>query len=148
MKQFVLIALLIAAAMGCGCSKDKDTSEENLIVKELPKRGIQGNLKIGEHRVIQSEKELYSSYSKEEVMAVKELRDIDFSTQTLLIGEESYENQASLIYEFTKKNVINYVFTVKISGFATRPDFFTYGIIVKKLPKGANVVFNIIKIEP
>ena len=43
----------------------------------------------------------------------------------------------------TKAN--NYSLTVKISGLATKPDTFLYGIVVKKLPNNANVSFNIQK---
>ena len=145
MRKLILIALFVAATMGCGCSKDREASEENLIVKELPKMHLQGNLEIGEHRVIQSEEELYRAYTREAVMSVKELRDIDFSTQTLLIGREFYANQANLTYKFTKKDTMNYIFTVEINGLLARPDGFTYGMIVKKLPKEANIIFNIVK---
>ena len=116
------------------------------IIKELPKMYLNGNLTAGEHAVIQSKTELLALFPQEEINKSVDLQEIDFNTQTLLIGRDDYGYGACFNYEFylTEKN--QYIFKVDIfGGYATMDYNFLYGIIVGKLPATAEVIFNISK---
>ena len=146
MKTKTFLALLLLLIVGCGCSKtDKDTSPEAVIVKELPKMYFESNIEMGKHKVIQTQTELEALFPNVDLNTVEILKNINFSNQTLLIGREFYPNIADLRYQFIKTKAYDYVFTIEISGMATQPDFFLYGIVVKKLPNNANISFNIQK---
>ncbi|QLF49438.1 hypothetical protein HW278_01305 [Capnocytophaga sp. oral taxon 902] len=147
MKTKTFLALLILVIAGCGCSKtDKDTSPEAVIVREISKiRVYLGDEKFGTYKVIQNRKTLDSAFSNVEFSTLEQFKDIDFTTETLLLGYDNYANQADFHFQFVKIKANNYSLTVKISGLATKPDTFLYGIVVKKLPNNANVSFNIQK---
>lgn len=146
MKIKTFLALLLLVIVGCGCSKaDKDTSPEAVIVRELPKMYFESNIEMGKHKVIQTQTELEALFPNMSLNTVEVLKDIDFSNQTLLIGREFCPNIADLRYQFIKTKAYDYVFTIEISGMATQPDFFLYGIVVEKLPNNANISFNIQK---
>ena len=146
MKIKTFLALLLLVIVGCGCSKaDKDTSPEAVIVRELPKMYFESNIEMGKHKVIQTQTELEALFPNVDLNTVEILKNINFSNQTLLIGREFYPNIADLRYQFIKTKAYDYVFTIEISGMATQPDFFLYGIVVKKLPNNANISFNIQK---
>ena len=117
------------------------TKEEDLIIKELPKMYPDTiNFPLGRVMVINEEEYLYNLLSKKWVNASKDLKDIDFSTQTLILGYDSYPNLANFDFNFKKETEGKYIFTVEISGLATQPDEFVYGIVVKKLPKRSWVI--------
>ena len=145
MKTKTFLALLLLVIAGCGCSKtDKDT--EAVIVREISKiRVYLGDEKFGTYKVIQNKKALDSAFSNVEFSTLEQFKDIDFTTETLLLGYDNYANQADFRFQFVKTKANNYSLTVKISGLATKPDTFLYGIVVKKLPNNANVSFNIQK---
>ena len=147
MKIKTFLALLLLVIAGCGCSKtDKDTSPEAVIVREIPKITVYlGNEKFGTYKVIQNRKTLDSAFSNVEFSTLEQFKDIDFTTETLLLGYDNYANQADFHFQFVKIKANNYSLTVKISGLATKPDTFLYGIVVKKLPNNANISFNIQK---
>lgn len=144
---FTVIALFLLIG-GMGCEENENLIfTDAIIIKELPKMYLTGSIKQGEQKIIQSNKELLTLFSQAEIDKFPDLQDVDFDKQTLLIGCDSYPNEANLIYEFSKKNAKEFIFRVEISGGATRPDGnFKYGIIVQKLPKTAIVNFNIVKL--
>jgi len=51
-------------------------------------------------------------------------------------------------HSFIKTGTRSYTYLLKVTGAATRPDAFRYGIIVKKLPKAAEVTFKIEELRP
>ena len=117
-----------------------------MIVREISKiRVYLGDEKFGTYKVIQNRKTLDSAFSNVEFSTLEQFKDIDFTTETLLLGYDNYANQADFHFQFVKIKANNYSLTVKISGLATKPDTFLYGIVVKKLPNNANVSFNIQK---
>ena len=139
-----VVSFLLA---GAGCEKDIFYPDATLI-KDLPKMYLTGNIKQGEQEIIRTKEELLTFFSQFEIDKVNELKNIDFTNQTLLIGCDNYSNEVNnLRYTFSKKNEKEYILHVEISGGATRPEgFFYYGIITNKLPKTAIVTFNIVKI--
>ena len=142
---FTTITLLLLIG-GTGC--EKEIFYPDATFKDLPKMYLTGNIKQGEQEIIRTKEELLTFFSQFEIDKVNELKNIDFTNQTLLIGCDNYSNEVNnLRYTFSKKNEKEYILHVEISGGATRPEgFFYYGIITNKLPKTAIVTFNIVKI--
>lgn len=141
---FMVIALFLLLVVGC----EKDIFyPDAIIIKELPKMYLTGNIKQGEQKLIQTKKELLTLFSQSEIDKVDDLKDLDFTNQTLLIGCDTYSNEVNnLRYLFSKKSEKEYILHVEISGGATKPEGnFKYGIIANKLPKTATVTFNIVK---
>ena len=143
---FTTITLLLLIG-GSGCEKEIFYPDATLI-KDLPKMYLTGNIKQGEQEIIRTKEELLTFFSQFEIDKVNELKNIDFTNQTLLIGCDNYSNEVNnLRYTFSKKNEKEYILHVEISGGATRPEgIFYYGIIAKKLPETAIVTFEIIKL--
>ncbi|WP_080903408.1 hypothetical protein [Parabacteroides sp. Marseille-P3160] len=144
--NFLLFPFTLLVIGGC----NNDNYEKNpifpeaIIVKELPKMYLSGNIEKGDHKVIQDQSELQNIFSWEELSKVNDLQNIDFSKYTLLIGCDSYLSEANLEYSYSKTGDIDYLFQIRISGMAARPDgFFQYGIIVEKLPQKAKVNFSV-----
>ena len=124
-----------------GCERENTVYPDAVIVKELSK------LPIGNNRnsiVIQSQTELKAVYSSDIFQHYDDLKNIDFSKHTLLLGFGGYGNEVSdMQHYFIKSGASSYTYLLKIGGDATRPDTFRYGIIVEKLPKAAKVTFKI-----
>lgn len=140
-----LLLLLGEAIIGCQNDINK-TYPDAIIVKELPKMYIQGNIKQGDVKIVHSKKELLALFSQSEIDKVNDLATINFSTQTLLIGCDNYASEANFRYKFSKNKETEYNFSVEINGMVARPEgYFLFGIIVKKLPQDAKVSFNIVK---
>lgn len=149
MKTKLLLPLLVLIIV-IGCKKEETYKipEKSFIIKEVSKNYIEGNIKEGEQKIIQSKKELLAIFSQSEINKVKELRNINFTRQTLLLGCDFYENRAEFRYNFSKQSKSKYLLSVKISGGATSPDYkFKYGVIVSKLPAIATVDFKITKLQ-
>ena len=141
---FAIIALLL---FGVGC-EEKTLTTDAIIIKELPKMYLlDGKMKQGEGKVVQSRQELLALFSQDEIDKYPDLKGIDFSTQTLLIGCDGLPSLAHLNYAFYKNKDDDFIFFVVIGGDATQPDpHFHYGIVVEKLAKTAKVIFNVVKI--
>ena len=130
------LLLLLLSIAGCSDIAYPDA----VIVEELPK------LYIGSNKssfVIQSQQELEKAFTLEELRQVEELQQIDFKKYTLLLGYGTYSNEVSNMEHYFFKTGTTYIYLLKISGLATRPDAFLYGILVEKLPNSTKVVFEI-----
>gem|GEM_PF-1899655 len=146
-------ALFIAMASFSGCKGDadsvidpNDTIPIVKVIKELPKMYLNGNLVVGEHAIVRTQAELLAIFPQEEIEQSPDLMEIDFNTQTLLIGRDVYECLAVFNYDFSLTGQNQYTFTVDIFGGWTIYDYgFLYGIVVTKLPVNAEVIFNINK---
>lgn len=146
-KAFLFMVIALFLLVGAGCEKEIFYPDA-IIIKELPKMYLTGNIKQGEQKLIQTKNELLTSFSQSDIDKVNDLKNIDFINQTLLIGCDTYSNEVNnLRYLFSKKIEKEYILQVEISGGATRPEGnFYYGIIAKKLPETAIVTFEIIKL--
>ncbi|RNC66196.1 hypothetical protein [Proteiniphilum sp. X52] len=143
MKTLLIIPLLLHLIGMVGCEDDKnDTYPEATIVKELPRMGMGNNTKS---LVIRSQKELEALFDKSELDRVEELRQIDFSRYTLLTGYVVSSTNVSIVeHSFSKTGATTYSYLLKIiRGDATIPGSHRYGIIVPKLPKSADIEFEI-----
>ena len=147
-KLLVFITITLLLLIGGKKKKKEIFYPDATLIKDLPKMYLTGNIKQGEQEIIRTKEELLTFFSQFEIDKVNELKNIDFTNQTLLIGCDNYSNEVNnLRYTFSKKNEKEYILHVEISGGATRPEgFFYYGIITNKLPKTAIVTFNIVKI--
>ena len=93
--------------------------------------------------MIRSRKELEWLFTAEELESLSQLKDIDFSKYSLLIGVDTYFSQVKEIqHRFVRTAKKTYAYIVEVAGGMIRPDTFMYGSIVKKLPKGAKVTFR------
>ena len=146
-KIFLLMAIASFILAGAGCENAIFYPDATLI-KDLPKMHLTGNIKQGEQKIIRTKDELLTFFSQFEIDKVNELKNIDFTNQTLLIGCDNYSNEVNnLHYTFSKKNEKEYVLYVEISGGATKPEGnFYYGIIANKLPKTAIITYDFVKI--
>lgn len=149
MKIKTFLALLLLVIVGCGCSKaDKDTSTEAVIVREIPQEQLLGiNLEKDTLKVIQSRKELQDLFPNQNLGERTIFKEIDFSTQTVLLGSKFFVHTYGVkSYDFLKKGNNEYTLKVGLSDtFFTQPRVLYYGIIVKKISDNANISFNIQK---
>ena len=146
MKNKVLLFTILSLFLligGTGCKKEENiTFPDAIIIKELPKLYILSS--NTESVVIQSQKELYTMFGESELQRYEEMQQIDFSKSTLLLGFGRYGNLVSdMRHYFVKTGKRSYTYLLKISGDATMPDTFRYGVVVTKLPKEAEVTFKI-----
>ena len=106
---FTTITLLLLIG-GTGCEKEIFYPDATLI-KDLPKMYLTGNIKQGEQEIIRTKEELLTFFSQFEIDKVNELKNIDFTNQTLLIGCDNYSNEVNnLRYTFSKKTKKNISF--------------------------------------
>lgn len=148
-KSVLLSLIFLFFLMGItGCEEKHLDTTDAIIIKELPKMYLlYGNMKQGEGKVVQSNKELLALFSQTEIDKYPDLKGIDFTTQTLLIGCDDYPCLAHLNYDFYKNKNNEFIFFIEIGGCATQPDpRFYYGIVVEKLPKTAKVIFNVVRL--
>lgn len=137
----ITLFLFIITGIG-GCEDQNETYPDAIIVKELSKIPLIGN--NTKSIVVQSQKELETVFSKSELKQIEDLQQIDFSSHSLLLGYGSYGNEVSNIeHSFSKTGTRTYTYLINVSGLATRPDVFRYGIIVTKLLKSTEVIFII-----
>lgn len=147
MKRIIFFSILLLLFMvSCGCCKEANSLNEVKIIKELPKMYIQGNISIGTQKIIQKKEELLLIFSAEQLNKLNDLNQIDFDKQTLLIGYDSYPNEAELTYQLEKNTQNKYTLLVSIKGLATRPDSFLYGVVVSKVSKNIDIEFKIEKL--
>ncbi|NDW12292.1 hypothetical protein D0T50_05235 [Bacteroides sp. 214] len=143
LKLLILLPILILGIAACDDNDGNMDYPDAVIVKELPKLLPNSSR---ESLVIQSQKELEAVYSKEELARFEELQQIDFESHTLLLGYGTYSNEVSYMkHSFLKKSSNSYVYLLVISGLATRPDVFGYGILVEKLQGKERITFIIKK---
>lgn len=141
-KIFLMMPFLFLIMGIGGCEDKNEIFPDATIVKELPKVNVIGN--STKSIIIQSQRELEAVFSKNELQQVNDLQQIDFSKYTLLLGYGTYPNEVSnMEHSFSKTGTNTYTYLLKITGDATRPEAFRYGILVGKLPKSAKVIFKI-----
>ena len=143
----MLFALVLVLTYSCDSGIDIDDTDypDALIIHELPKLTIMG--KHLESVVINSQQELESVFNDTELQREESLAAIDFSKYTLLLGYGTYSNEVSTMeHYYAKIGKGSYRYLIEISGLATQPDAFRYGVIVPKLPKTAKVTFEIEKL--
>ncbi len=75
---------------------------------------LDGKMKQGEGKVVQSRQELLALFSQDEIDKYPDLKGIDFSTQTLLIGCDGLPSLAHLNYAFYKNKDDDFIFFVEI----------------------------------
>ena len=106
MEIKTFLALLLLVIVGCSCSKkDKDTSPEAVIVREFPQEQLLGiNLEKDTLKVIQSRKELQDMFPNQNLGERTIFKEIDFSTQTVLLGSKFFVHTYGVkSYDFLKK---------------------------------------------
>ena len=112
MKTKLIVSTIITLLLligGTGCEKEIFYPDATLI-KDLPKMYLTGNIKQGEQEIIRTKEELLTFFSQFEIDKVNELKNIDFTNQTLLIGCDNYSNEVNnLRYTFSKKNEKEYI---------------------------------------
>jgi len=140
-----LILMLLFGIILSGCKKEElNILPDTIIVKELPIMRI-GYIKLEEPKVIQTQAKLDEFDHKNSFHHVDDLKNIDFSQHTLLLGFTGFGTQVSKIqHSFTKTIDSRYCYSlyVFLTG-CTSPDSFMYGIIVKKIPDDATVAFKV-----
>ena len=147
LSSFFLMLILLAA----GCDSDNNNDDDApfpdaVIIKELPKITAVGNSNSSE--IVQTQKGLESIFSQKDLESFEDLQNIDFSKHTLLLGYGTYSNEVSdMEHSFTKTGTSEYTYILRVSGDATRPDVFRYGIVVEKLPITAEIIFKIEELE-
>ena len=143
---FIIPALMLVMSSFSGCKPAENTPAE--LIKELPKMYLDGNLLSGEHAVIRSKTELLAIFPQTEIDKSPDLQEIDFNTQTLLIGRDECSHVRALNYTFSWTEKKQYIFEVNIdvleSGWGDW-DYFLYGIVVAKLHAKAKITFIINK---
>lgn len=149
MRKAVTMLFILMLVMTYSCDSGIDIDDTDypyaLIIRELPKLAIMG--KHLESVVINSQEELESVFTDTELQREESLDAIDFSKYTLLLGYGTYSNEVSTIeHYYTQIGHNSYRYLIKISGLATRPDVFRYGIIVPKIPETTTVTFEIEKL--
>ena len=119
-----------------------------MIVREIPQEQLLGiNLEKDTLKVIQSRKELQDLFPNQNLGERTIFKEIDFSTQTVLLGSKFFVHTYGVkSYDFRKKGNNEYTLKVGLSDtFFTQPRVLYYGIIVKKISDNANISFNIQK---
>lgn len=124
------------------CIECENYDVDEAIVVELPKM-YPLDFKNNETRVINTQKEFCEIYPIYSSAWYGELSKFDAKSHTLLIGRTSFGNQANLRHSFTRSEDNKFIYKIEVTGMLTKPDDFSYGIIVKKLPSKAKVVFKI-----
>ena len=83
-----------------------------------------------------------------DLSTIKEFKDIDFGTQTLIIGRKGLSEMAQAKCRFSKKNNNSYVLTVDLDLLGLfGPVVLYYGAIVQKLPENATVTVEVLPLE-
>ncbi|WP_018626940.1 hypothetical protein [Niabella aurantiaca] len=140
----IALLLLITAA---SCKKEQQQKEENAPITIQKKLGVmhlyRSNISQGSHKVIQNQAELNTLISGEDLDRYPDLKNIDFTRYTLLLGSDSYSNRvADIQYDLIKTTTVQYEFRVNFGGLATQPEGkFEYGALITKAPSSVNISF-------
>ena len=111
MKTKLIVSTIITLLLligGTGCEKEIFYPDATLI-KDLPKMYLTGNIKQGEQEIIRTKEELLTFFSQFEIDKVNELKNIDFTNQTLLIGCDNYSNEVNYCNYSALKKINSYL---------------------------------------
>ena len=73
-----------------------------------------------------------SAFSNVEFSTLEQFKDIDFTTETLLLGYDNYANQADFHFQFVKIKANNYSLTVKNIRIGNKLILFSMVLLFKK----------------
>lgn len=140
------IALLFLTT-AASCKKEQQQKEENATItiqKELRVMHLyRSNISEGSHNIIQNQAALKALISSEDLDQYPDLKNIDFTRYTLLLGSASYSNLVTAIqYDLVKSTTGQYEFRVNFGGLATQPEGkFEYGALITKASSSVNISF-------
>lgn len=139
LSAFLLLLTLIS------CKKEKAAPEADnsaALEKELPLMRL-SKFQAGDKKIIQSSAEFSLLITAAEAALYPDLKNIDFTKSTLLLGSTSYTNLVSTLeYDWDKTGRQQYKLQFSYGGSATQPTGkFEFGLIVEKLPSAATVDF-------
>ena len=153
MKTKAFLAMLLLVITACGCSK---TEEETIFPEAVMVKSFATVANTTEHsfvnfaltqdgyRVVQNKEALQALFPN----TIKEFKDIDFGTQTLIIGRKGLSEMAQAKCRFSKKNNNSYVLTVDLDLLGLfEPVVLYYGAVVQKLPENATVSVEVLPLE-
>jgi len=125
------------------CDFEEEVWPEAKIIKELPQMYVNA-ISIGSTWIVNNATTFNEMFGTTDIEKYKDLTSIDWNTQTLLVGRSFHTNLVNIFgHTFTRLNERSYHYKIEVDNTdATAIDDFMYGIIVKKLPFGANVVFE------
>jgi hypothetical protein len=147
MKQFLTIMLLAGIFLN-SCLKNQNSGSitvEKTVVEALPPIYSGCNLRFGTNIIIRKQSSLDSIFTSEARQNTPLLNSIEFSKYDLLVGSASYNRGIySLEHHFFQVEDLIYSYRLYVTYDLTNPSgTFYYGILVDKLPKDANVVFQV-----
>lgn len=150
-NKFILFFATITLSLIIS-SCDNDSGFENgsslAIVKTLPKMYID-KLQKDETRVINTKKEFDQLFTEEDLEKCPVLNEFLEASHTLLIGRFYHTYQVNISHAFESTGKRNYLYSLNVlSTDATAIDDFVFGIIVEKLPEGANIKFKVEYTKP
>jgi hypothetical protein len=148
----ISLSILLLAIMGAGCDKDNDSNFEKYpigIIKELPVLYGGCNLKDGETAIIRDQVALEKVFIKDLINQNATLKDIDFAKYDVLVGCSTFTRGiAKLEHNLTQTGANIWLYKLTVIYDLTYPaGKFYYGIAVNKLPAGASVSFNVLRIN-
>ncbi|VDG81932.1 Uncharacterised protein [Capnocytophaga ochracea] len=157
MKTKAFLAMLLLVITTCGCSKTEEetTFPEAVMVKSFatvantPEHSfVNFALTQDGYRVVQNKEALQVLFPNTDLSTIKEFKDIDFGTQTLIIGRKGLSEVTQAKCRFSKKNNNSYVLTVDLDLLGLfGPVVLYYGAIVQKLPENATVSVEVLPLE-
>ncbi|GJH39665.1 hypothetical protein RCZ04_02150 [Capnocytophaga sp. HP1101] len=159
MKTNVFLAVLLLVITACGCSKTEDketTFPDAVLVKSFvtvtntsDHSFVNFALTSDGYRIVQNKEALQALFRNTDLSSIKEFKDIDFATQTLIIGRKSLTEITDAKCKFSKKGDNSYVLTIDLSTpQLLEPAVLYYGAIVQKLPNSATVSVEVLPFEP
>ena len=154
MKTKAYLAMLLLVITTCGCSK---TEEETIFPEAVMVKSFATVENTPEHsfvnfaltqdgyRVVQNKEALQVLFPNTDLSTIKEFNDIDFGTQTLIIGRKGLSEMTQAKCRFSKENNNSYVLTVNLGlPGLFGPAVLYYGAIVQKVPENATVTVEVL----
>lgn len=134
--------------MAFGCEKD-DKNVECPIIYELPTLYMGCTLENGETMIIKDQETLEKVFDKEVITQSAVLKSIDFTKYDVLVGCSAFNRGISeLRHTLTKTGASAWLYKLTVVYDLTLPaGLFYYGIVVDKLPTGASVKVEVLKVN-
>ena len=154
-KAFLAMLLLVITACGCSKTEEETTFPEAVMVKSFatvantPEHSfVNFALTQDGYRVVQNKEALQALFPNTDLSTIKEFKDIDFGTQTLIIGRKGLSEVTQAKCRFSKKNNNSYVLTVDLDLLGLfGPVVLYYGAVVQKLPENTTVSVDVLPLE-
>ena len=154
-KAFLATLLLVITACGCSKTEEETTFPDAVMVKSFatvantPEHSfVNFALTQDGYRVVQNKEALQALFPNTDLSTIKEFKDIDFGTQTLIIGRKGLSEMAQAKCRFSKKNNNSYVLTVDLDLLGLfGPVVLYYGAVVQKIPENATVTVEVLPLE-